>query len=85
MDFTLSGAWRTVKEGVRWIVVGPRIVAPMGPIPGRKCLAQDYAGCVEFNHCRDCSSLEQILRAVPCVEKNWRRLKDRGDSPSVGE
>lgn len=81
MSVALKNVWRRFKEGMRWMVVGPRNVASKGPIPGRKCLSQDYAGCTEFSHCPNCSALEQILRTAPWMEKNWQRPQHRKDSP----
>lgn len=76
----VNNAWLRVKEGLRRIVIGPRNVKSKGPIPGRQCLARDYAGCDEITHCPNCSPLEQTLRTAPWMEKNWRRVQDRKDS-----
>ena len=84
MKLNWANAWISIKKGAMQLVANPRYAKPKGPIPGRHCLARDYADCKEFTHCPDCSGLEQIARTATWVDKNWQIAQDsKGTSPQA--
>jgi hypothetical protein len=83
MNENSNDLWVRVKQALRRIVVGPREVESTGPIPGRNCIAHQYAGCEEYTHCANCSPQDEILRAGTWAETNWRRVQKRRGSPDA--
>ena len=75
MSSIFVNLWSRATAALRRKVLGPENPQHKGPIEGRVCLAQDIAGCNDYNHCENCSSLEQTLRVAPWMEKNWRRVQ----------
>jgi hypothetical protein len=73
MNKTLKDAGLKLANLMRMVGGAQKAVA-RAPLPAGQCLAHDYAGCREFEHCARCSPLEQMLRTAHRAEKQWWRM-----------